>query len=252
MAGLMGIQIPDIRKAKRVLAVQPHYDDNDISTGGTLAALAENGAELYYLTMSDDLVGVIDETWSEEESARRLRDDQTRAGEIIGVVQQYWLGYPDAGEYNYFDVRRDIVKHIRMVRPDIIVSMDPWMLYEAHTDHVMAARATAEAAILYDFMRLKTDPEIDENYKPHRLQAVVFHATSYPNTVFDISGTIEKKNAAIRSYKAQFHESAFDGLVNRTMAYTKYMARDEEFEYGEALKIVPPGLLHGVGETVRF
>jgi len=252
MAGIMGIEIPDIRKAKRVLAVQPHYDDNDISAGGTLAALGEGGAELYYLTMSDDLVGVIDDTWSEEESTRRLRDDQARAGAIIGVKQHYWLGYPDAGEYNYFDVRRDIVKHIRMVRPDIIISMDPWMLYEAHTDHVTAARATAEAAILYDFMRLKTDPAVDEAYEPHRLQAVVFHATSYPNTVFDISATLETKNQAIRSYKAQFPESAFDGLVKRTMAYTHYIARDEAFEYGEALKIVPPGLLHGVGETVRF
>ena len=62
MAGMLGIEIPDIMKAKRVLAVQPHYDDNDISCGGMLAALAANGAELYYLTMSDDLVGVIDET----------------------------------------------------------------------------------------------------------------------------------------------------------------------------------------------
>jgi LmbE family N-acetylglucosaminyl deacetylase len=248
----MGIQIPDIRKANRVLAVQPHYDDNDISAGGTLAALADGGAELFYLTMSDDLVGVIDESWSAEESTRRLRDDQTRAGEIIGVFKQYWLGYPDAGEYSYFDLRRDIIKHIRMVRPDIIVTMDPWMLYEAHTDHVMAARATAEAAILFDFVRLKTDPAVDEAYQPHPLQAVVFHATSYPNTIFDITTTIEKKNAAIRCYKAQFPESAFDGLVQRTKAYTQYLARDEDFEYGEALKIVPPGLLHGVGETVRF
>jgi LmbE family N-acetylglucosaminyl deacetylase len=252
MAGLMGIQVPDISKARRVLAVQPHYDDNDISAGGTLAALAESGAELYYLTMSDDMVGVIDETWSEQEAARRLREDQSRAGEIIGVTQHFWLGYPDAGEYNYFDVRRDIIKHIRMVRPDIIVTMDPWMLYEAHTDHVMASRATAEAAILYDLPRLKSDPDVDEVYESHPLQAVVFHATSYPNTVFDISGTIEKKNAAIRCYKSQFHESDFDGLVQRTMTYTAYLAHDEAFEYGEALKIVPPGLLHGVGETVRF
>jgi LmbE family N-acetylglucosaminyl deacetylase len=252
MAGLMGIQVPDIRKARRVLAVQPHYDDNDISAGGTLAALAKGGAELYYLTMSDDMVGVIDETWSDEEATRRLQDDSARAGEIIGVTQHFWLDYPDAGEYNYFDVRRDIIKHIRMVRPDIIVTMDPWMLYEAHTDHVMASRATVEAAILYGLPRLKSDPEVDKVYEPHPLQAVVLHATSYPNTVFDISGTIEKKNAAIRCYKSQFHESDFDGLVQRTMAYTAYLARDEAFEYGEALKIVPPGLLHGVGETVRF
>lgn len=252
MAGLLGIEIPDIMKAKRVLAVQPHYDDNDISIGGTLAALAENGAELYYLTMSDDLVGVIDETWSEGEATRRLRDDQARAGEIIGVKEQYWLGYPDAGEYNYFDVRRDIVKHIRMVSPDIIISMDPWMLYEAHTDHVQAARATAEAAILYDFMRLKTDPEVDQNYKGNQVQAVVFHGTSFPNTIFDISSTLEKKNQAIRSYKAQFEENAFDGLVGRTMMYAAYHAREKDFEYGEALKIMPPGLLHGVGEAIRF
>jgi LmbE family N-acetylglucosaminyl deacetylase len=252
VSGLFGIEVPNILEAKRVLAVQPHYDDNDISMGGTLAALAENGAELYYLTMSDDLVGVIDETWSEEEATKRLRDDQARAGEIIGVKQQYWLGYPDAGEFNYFDVRRDIIKHMRIVRPDILVTMDPWMLYEAHQDHVIAGRAAAEAAILYDFVRLKTESEVDENYEPHPLKAVVFHATSYPNTIFDISGTLEKKKQAICCYKAQFHESAFEGLVNRTMMYTNYLARDEAFEYGEALKVMPPGLLHGVGEAIHF
>lgn len=252
MPGLAGIEVPNFLNAKRVLAVQPHYDDNDISAGGTLAALAENGAELFYLTMSDDLVGVIDESWSKEEATRRLRDDQARAGEIIGVKEQFWLGYPDAGEYSYFDVRRDVIKHIRMVSPDVLVTMDPWMLYEAHRDHVIAARAAAEAAILYDFVRLKTDPIVDEQYEPHSLKAVVFHATSYPNMIFDISNTIDKKNQAIRCYKAQFHESDFDGLVGRTKMYTQYLARDEVFEYGEALKVMPPGLLHGVGEAVRF
>jgi LmbE family N-acetylglucosaminyl deacetylase len=252
MSTTLGIEIPDIRKAKRILAVQPHYDDNDISAGGTLAALAAGGAELHYLTMSDDLIGVIDESWSAEESTRRLHDDQTHAGRIIGVKGQYWLGYPDAGEYNYFDVRRDIIKHMRMVRPDVLFTMDPWMPYEAHMDHFLAGRAAVEAAILYDFMRLKTDPEVDRAYRPNPLQAVVFHATAYPNTIFDISATIEKKNAAMRCYKAQFEESDFDGLVGRTSHYASYIAREEAFEFGEALKIVPPGLLHGVGETLRF
>jgi LmbE family N-acetylglucosaminyl deacetylase len=35
--------IPDLSTAKRVLAVQPHYDDNDLAAGGTLAALAAEG-----------------------------------------------------------------------------------------------------------------------------------------------------------------------------------------------------------------
>lgn len=245
-------KIPAIDDAKRILAIQPHYDDNDISAGGTLAALAAAGAELHYLTMSDDLMGVIDDTWSAEESTARLRDDQKRAGEVVGVERQYWLGYPDAGSYDYFDVRRDMIKHIRLVRPDIIFTMDPWMAYEAHTDHLMAGRAAAEASILYGLMRLKTDPEVDRNYRHHPLKAVVFHGTSYPNTIFDISSSIEQKNQAMRCYKAQFKEESLDGLIRRTTKYASNIADNETFEFGEALKIMPPSLLHGVGEALRF
>lgn len=252
MSNLMGIDIPEIKDAKKILAIQPHYDDNDFSAGGTLAALAENGAEIHYLTMSDDLVGVIDESWSAEESTKRLRDDQIKAGEFIGVTNQYWLGYPDAGEYNYYDVRNDMIKYLRIVQPDLLFTMDPWMLYEAHRDHVLAARAAAEASILYDFLRIKTDPEVDENYVHHELKAVVFHATSFPNTVFDITATIEKKKQAISSYKAQFNDEEFPQLVKRVEVYGRYIARNVSFEFGEALKVIPPRLLHGIGESIHF
>jgi len=252
MSNFLNIEKPDIRKAKKILAIQPHYDDNDFSAGGTLAVLAKNGAEIIYLTMSDDLVGVIDETWSAEEATRRLRDDQARAGDQIGVSQQFWLGYPDAGEYNYYDVRNDMIKHIRMVEPDVIFTMDPWMLYEAHRDHVLASRAAAEASILYDFLRIKTTPEVDENYSHHKVEAVVFHATSYPNTIFDITSTIDNKKNAISSYKAQFFEEDFPKLIKRTEMYARHNARDVSFDYGEALKVIPPSLLHGIGEVYRF
>ena len=55
---------PDLFAAERILVVQPHYDDNDIQMGGILAKLANNGAELIYLTVTDDLVGVIDQSLS--------------------------------------------------------------------------------------------------------------------------------------------------------------------------------------------
>ena len=104
---------PDIYAAKRILAIQPHYDDNDIAAGGTLAVLAQRGAEIHYLTVTDDLVGVIDDSLSPEEAAAQLKTEQYQAGEIIGVKEHYWLGYPDAGKYDYFDLRRDLIKHLR-------------------------------------------------------------------------------------------------------------------------------------------
>jgi len=168
---------PDIYTAKRILAIQPHYDDNDGAAGGTLAALAQRGAEIHYLTVTDDLIGVIDDSLSPEAAAAQLKAEQLQAGEIIGVTDQYWLGYPDAGKYDYFDVRRDLIKYIRIVRPDFIFTCDPWMPYEAHTDHVLTGKAAAEAAILYGMTRLKTTPEVDAQFEPFDLLGIVFYAT---------------------------------------------------------------------------
>ncbi len=41
----MLIPIPDLSSARRLLCIQPHYDDNDIAAGGTIAALAAAGCE---------------------------------------------------------------------------------------------------------------------------------------------------------------------------------------------------------------
>ena len=56
------LPVPDIFTAKKVLCIQPHYDDNDIGAGGTYARLVRDGAELIYLTVTDDLMGVVDVT----------------------------------------------------------------------------------------------------------------------------------------------------------------------------------------------
>ena len=61
---------PDIFSAKRILCIQPHYDDNDIAAAGTLALLQQNGAELFYLTATDDLMGVVDHSLSDEAAAK--------------------------------------------------------------------------------------------------------------------------------------------------------------------------------------
>ncbi len=39
--------VPDLGAAKRLLCIQPHYDDNDIGAGGTIAALGDAGADIF-------------------------------------------------------------------------------------------------------------------------------------------------------------------------------------------------------------
>src|SRR5215203_4920227 len=141
------LPIPNIFAAKRILCVQPHYDDNDIAAAGILTQLAQNGVELIYLTVTDDLMGVVDFPLSNEAATTALKADQFAAAKIVGVKEQYWLGYPDAGEYDYFAVRGDILKYIRLLKPDFVFTCDPWLTYEAHRDHIQTGLATAEAVM---------------------------------------------------------------------------------------------------------
>ncbi len=237
---------PDLFTAKRILAVQPHYDDNDIAAGGSLAALVDHGAELHYLTVTDDLVGVIDQSLTDEQMTAQLRSEQDQAGSSIGVSGQYWLGYPDAGKYDYFDVRRDIIKYIRMLRPDFIFTCDPWLPYEAHSDHILTGRAVAEASTLYGLMRLETDPEVDKSFvaDPSELTGIAFYATAHPNTIVDISSTFERKHQALDSYKAQFNEEDL-GQLHFYLSYKEQeWAKGENFSHGEPLKVLRPFHLH--------
>ena len=240
----MAIPVPNLREAKRILAIQPHYDDNDIGAGGALAALAGGGAEVDYLTVTDDLVGVLDATLSDEEATARLRSEQESAGTEIGVKRQYWLGFPDAGDYDHHTLRREIIRHIRMLRPDFLFSVDPWLPYEAHGDHLKTGRAVTEAALLYGFPRLATDPEVDRDYQSHTLLGIALYFTLKPNQIFDISEFRERKHRAIDAYRAQFTPESIEQLHRGLDFMERAWAEGKAFSHGEALKLLSPAQLH--------
>lgn len=236
---------PDIFSAKRILCVQPHYDDNDIAAAGMLALFQQNGAELFYLTVTDDLMGVVDHTLSDEAAAQALKHDQSAAGKIIGVKEQYWLGYPDAGEYDYFAVRRDLLKHIRMIQPDFVFTADPWLTYEAHRDHIQTGLAASEAVMFAGLTKIaSSDPMIDSAYKGHDIRGIVFYYTREPNYVADITSTWESKVASVRCYAAQFTSQEMDQLVMALDTKSKQVAAGQLFERGEPLKVLHTSALH--------
>ena len=236
---------PDIFFAKRILCIQPHYDDNDIAAAGILKQLQQRGAELVYLTVTDDLMGVVDMTLSPEAAAAALKREQFAAGKIIGVKEQYWLGYPDAGEYNYFDVRRGLLKYIRMIQPDFVFTADPWLTYEAHRDHIQTGLAAAEAVMFAGLTKIaSSDPGVDAAYQGHDINGIVFYYTREPNTIADITSTWDEKLAAVRCYEAQFEPKDMDELVMALDMKSCQVAAGRDFARGEPLKVLHPRALH--------
>ena len=239
------LPIPDIFAAKRILCIQPHYDDNDIGAAGILTQLAQNGAELFYLTATDDLMGIVDTSLSDQDAATALKRDQFAAGKIVGVKEQYWCGYPDAGEYNYFDLRRDFLKYIRMIKPDFVFAPDAWLTYEGHRDHIQTGFAAAEAVMFAGLTRIaSSDPAVDAAYDGHDIQGIALYFTREPNYIADITSTWEEKIAAVRCYEAQFDPAGLDELVMALDMKSQQVARGQSFARGEPLKVLRTSALH--------
>ena len=228
---------PDIFSAKRVLCVQPHYDDNDIAAAGVLKQLQQKGAEIFYLTVTNDLMGVTDHSLSPEAAAEALKRDQFAAGKIIGVNEQYWLGYPDASQYDYFDV----LKYIRLLQPDFVFAPDPWLTYEVHHDHIQTGLATAEAVLFAGLTKIaSSDPAVDSAYEGHDILGIAFYYTREPNTIADVISTWDDKIAAVRCYQAQFEPDDMGMLVIALDTKSRQVAAARDFERGEPLKVLHP------------
>ncbi len=241
----MLIPIPDLLRTRRILCVQPHYDDNDIGAGGTLARLAESGAELHYLTVTDDVVGVLDRELDDAEARSRLAAEQIRAGHELGVRTQQRLDYPDAGEWSRFALRREVVRHLRVLRPDFVLTVDPWLPYEAHQDHVRTGLAVTEACLLFGLPRFASgDAELDAAFAPHRLRGVAFYFSAAPNTFVDIGATRARKHRALDAYTSQFTAEGLSQLHAALEHKERAWASGRGFEYGEAFKVLAPGHLH--------
>jgi len=239
------LPIPDIFSAKCVLCIQPHYDDNDIAAGGTFAQLAKNGAEVIYLTVTDDLMGVVNLSLSTEAATQALTRDQSAAGKIIGVNEQILLNHPDAGEYDYFALRRDLLKYIRLLQPDFVFTCDPWLTYEAHRDHIQTGLAAAEAVLFSSLLKISSsDPAVDAAYKGHSILGIAFYYSREPNQIIDITSTWEAKIAAVRCYEAQFTPEAIEQLVAAFKLKSQQICVGKDFQYGEPLKVLHPRALH--------
>jgi LmbE family N-acetylglucosaminyl deacetylase len=234
----------DLFSIRRILCIQPHYDDNDIGAGGTLARMHDHGVQIIYLTVTDDLVGVVDPDLPDTQAAARLKQEQQDAAALIGVDRQEWLSYPDAGDYDYYEMRSAIIAAIRRFQPDALMTCDPWLPYEAHRDHVQTGLAVSEASYLHSMTRLKTDPEVDQAYRPYQIPMVIFYFSHAPNTVVDIGATRDRKHQALGCYQSQFTPGDMQRLIDSVDAEERRCAKRETFSHAEAFKILRPDQLH--------
>ncbi|MCK5248991.1 MAG: PIG-L family deacetylase [Spirochaetaceae bacterium] len=245
------IPLPDLFASRRLLCIQPHPDDMEFSSGGTLAMLADRGTEIVYLTVTDDAAGFSSKNTEEIEERRRIRkEEQYKAGELLGVKDYLWLDLPDAGDWNIRQARNLILGQLRRIRPDFLLTVDPWLPYEAHRDHIKTGIAACEAAILYGLPSVA--PEQSVPFESFTLQGVALAWSDKPNLCLDVGAWKDRKRTAIRLHESQLDTSSWEQYCSYDDGRGAREGRASGAVYAESFKILDPRLLHCVPEAGQY
>jgi LmbE family N-acetylglucosaminyl deacetylase len=189
---------------KRALTIGAHPDDAEFGSGGTLAHWAHGGCEVSMLVVTDGSKGSWDPAIAPDQLARSRMEEQEKAAAVLGVEGELvHLGYVD-GELEYsMELRRQICMWIRRLRPEIVLSHDPWRRYMLHPDH----RATGWGAI--DGVVAARDhlffPEL--GLEKHRPEAILLWGADEPDYWEDISSTFDQKIEALLCHSSQAETS---------------------------------------------
>lgn len=196
-------------KPKVVLGIAAHPDDLDFGASGTMASFARSGANVFYLILTDGSKGSEDENISSEELIKIRQDEQRQALKIIGGKDVFFLGYPDSELQVTLDIKKEVVRVIRTVKPDVVITMDPSMLYSTdrgfinHPDHRAAGQIALDAVFPLARDHLTFVDLYDNGYLPHKTKTVLLTNFDVSNFTVNISETIDTKIAALRAHSSQ-------------------------------------------------
>lgn len=203
---------------KRVLVVMAHPDDCDFGAGGTIAQWSAKGIEVSYCIITNGDQGGEESGIPLEQMAQVRQAEQRAAGKILGVNQITYLNYRDGWLMPSIELRKEIVKAIRIAKPDRMLVQSPernWeRIYSSHPDHLAAGETAIQAVYPdarnpYAFTDLK-----DAGFEPWRVREVWMTGSPTPNHFVDITQSFDKKIAALKAHVSQTaHNSELEELV---------------------------------------
>jgi LmbE family N-acetylglucosaminyl deacetylase len=219
-----------------------HPDDIEFMCGGLVSRWAREGAEIHYCLLTDGNSGSRDPLASPADLAAQRRAEQHAAGAQFGVAGYSFLGHPDGRLTPTIDLRLEIARVIRRVRPDAVITSDPRFFYNTwyvnHPDHRAAGEATL-AAIMPTANTLLAAPELlAEGLEPHDVREIYIASPDQPTHFAPIDGQdLERKLSAMGAHAsqvAQFPE--FATLLRQLAQQTAAQARagGVECEFAES------------------
>ena len=163
----------ELEPVQRALVVTPHPDDAEFGCAGTVALLVREGKEVFYVVATSGNKGGRDTDMTADYLTTARQDEQRRAAETVGVSEVVFLDFGDGELEDDHAFRRELVYHIRRLKPDIVFTTDPFRTsFYIHRDHRMAGIVTLDASFPYARDRLHYPEHIQQGLDGHNVQEV--------------------------------------------------------------------------------
>ena len=214
---------------ERVLVITAHPDDVDFGAAGTIAAWVDEGISVTYCIITDGDAGGADPTVPRGEIAGIRRAEQRAAGAVLGVSDIRFLGYRDGELTVTHDLRRDLSRVIRQVRPQRVLMQSPdrnWKrIYASHPDHLAAGEASISA--IYPDARnpfAHTSLIKEEGLEDWTVGEVWVMGSPTLNHYVDVTDKFEMKLAALHAHASQ--TAHMDDLAGRITGWLSVQAAE--------------------------
>ena len=234
---------PPAEHAERVLCVLAHPDDVDFGSAGTVASWTAAGTEVVYCIVTDGDAGGFDETPRDRMGPLR-QAEQRAAAAAVGVTDVRFLGYPDGRLELTLDLRRDISRVIRQVRPQRVLTTSPERFWDrigaSHPDHLTVGESTLRA-VYPDARNPFAFPELldGEGLAAWTVSEVWLTASPRADHAVDVTDLAELKFAALRSHVTQVsHHPDVEQFVTAWMTQTAQRFDLPEGRLAEAFHVV--------------
>lgn len=239
-----GTDSTDRRAPQSLLVVAAHPDDIEFCVSGTVMNWIAHGTQVTYCVVTDGGAGGYDEKLPRQAMADLRRAEQTHSAKLSGVHDVQFLGYPDSFVEPSVQLRRDLCRVIRAVRPQRAIIPSPeinWSrLADLHPDH----RAVGDAALRAVYPEARnpfSHPELlqREHLEPWTVPELWLMTGPTPNQYVDVTSVFERKVEALRLHTSQTaHFDDLAGLLRTWLAEHARAAGLPPGRLAEAFQIV--------------
>ena len=221
---------------RHALVIVAHPDDAEFLCGATVARWCAEGWTVdYVLTTSGDM-GSKEEGMTREKLLAIREKEQRAAATALGVRECVFLRYPDGYVEDTVEMRGRLVREIRRLKPDLVVTWDPFRRGFNHRDHRLTGQAALDAVYPLARNPLGYPEHLEEGLEIHRVNEVLLAGTDQADYYVDVSKFLDKKIEGLKEHKSQIGDAPTKGLQKRLQARMAEVGKQPRYKLAEAFR----------------